>query len=86
MNKGYPIIEIAKAMGGKLSAGAGENVQISDLLLDSRKLQQPSETLFFALPGSRQDGHQYIDDLSAKGVANFVVTDAGWADKYGLKE
>lgn len=82
MNKGYSIIEIAKAIGGKLSAGAGENVQISDLLLDSRKLQQASESLFFALPGTRQDGHQYIDDLYAKGVVNFVVSDSGWVDKY----
>ncbi len=82
MNKGYPIKEIAKAMGGKLTAGAGEEVNISYLLLDSRKLQQAVESLFFALPGSRQDGHQYIDDLVARGVSNFVVTDSAWIDKY----
>ena len=82
MNKGYPINEIAKATGGKLTAGAGEDVQITYLLLDSRKLQQAGETLFFALPGSRQDGHHYIDDLIRKGVSNFVVTNSEWVEKY----
>ena len=82
MNKGYPINEIVKATGGKLTAGAGEEVQITYLLLDSRKLQQASETLFFALPGNRQDGHHYIGELFSKGVCNFVVTNSEWIDKY----
>ena len=82
MNRGYPIEEIAKATGGKLTAGAGTSVQITYLLLDSRKLQQAGESLFFAIPGSRQDGHQYIDDLVSRGVSNFVVTDAEWINKY----
>ncbi|MCW3124529.1 MAG: alanine racemase, partial [Bacteroidetes bacterium] len=82
MNKGYPIKEIAQAAGGKLHAGAGEEVVIQHLLLDSRKLQQPAASLFFALPGSRQDGHQFIDDLIDKGIANFVITKAEWIDKY----
>ena len=82
MNKGYPIKDIVKAMGGKLTAGAGEEAHISDLLLDSRKLQQASETLFFALPGTRQDGHQYIDYLVSKGVINFVISDSKWIEKY----
>ena len=82
MNKGYPISEIAKATGGKLTAGKSEEAQITDLLLDSRKLQQASETLFFALPGSRQDGHHYIEYLVSRGVSNFVVTDESLIAKY----
>jgi alanine racemase len=82
MNKGYPIKEIAKATGGKLTTGAGEEAHISALLLDSRRLQQAGESLFFALPGARQDGHQYIDELAGRGVNNFVVTKSEWIDKY----
>jgi alanine racemase len=82
MNKGYPIKEIATACGGKLHAGAGEEVIIQHLLLDSRKLQQVGSSLFFALPGSRQDGHQFIDDLVEKGITNFVITKTEWIEKY----
>jgi alanine racemase len=84
MNKGYSIKEIAVATGGKLTAGAGEEQQISYLLLDSRKLQQVSGTLFFALSGSRQDGQQYIEYLVSNGVSNFVVTDEALIEKYSL--
>jgi alanine racemase len=82
MNKGYTIQEIAQASGGKLHAGAGEDIVIQHLLLDSRRLQQPGASLFFALPGTRQDGHQFIDHLINKGLTNFVITKSEWIDKY----
>lgn len=41
--------------------------------IDSRSLQNGAETLFFALSGPNHDGHDYINDLIAKGVSNFVV-------------
>lgn len=47
---------------------------ISWLLTDSRSLCFPSETLFFALIGPRNDGHNYIRDLYNRGVRNFVVS------------
>lgn len=46
---------------------------ISSLLTDSRSLWIPGETLFFALIGKRGDGHDYIEELYARGVRNFVV-------------
>ena len=82
MNTGYTIKEIAQACGGKLHAGASEDAIIQHLLLDSRKLQQASLGLFFALPGSRQDGHQFIDHLVDKGLTNFVITQSEWIEKY----
>src|SRR5574344_461101 len=47
---------------------------ISWLLTDSRSLCFPTETLFFALKGKRNDGHNYIKELYARGVRNFVVS------------
>ncbi|MFK8161456.1 MAG: Mur ligase domain-containing protein, partial [Lewinella sp.] len=44
-----------------------------DLLVDSRRLTDPARTLFFALPGQRVDGHDFIPELLAAGVRHFVV-------------
>jgi len=42
------------------------------LVYDSRKITHPSQTLFFALRGSR-DGHDFLKDAYHKGIRNFVV-------------
>jgi len=47
--------------------------EIDNVSIDSRSLQNNSETLFFALSGANNDAHQYIGDLISKGVQNFVV-------------
>ncbi len=46
---------------------------ILDLCIDSRKLNEPANTLFFAIKGKNHDSHQFLDDLYEKGVRNFVV-------------
>ena len=46
-----------------------------DLLVDSRRLTDPARTLFFALPGQRADGHDFITKLLAAGVRHFVVAE-----------
>ena len=48
---------------------------ISQLVTDSRKVVIPHETLFFALPGLRRQGTDFIEDLYHKGVRSFVVPD-----------
>jgi alanine racemase len=54
----------------------GENVaDVAFILIDSRSLCFPEETLFFALQTNRNDGHKYIPELYQRGVRNFVVTD-----------
>lgn len=47
---------------------------VSWLLTDSRSLTFPKETVFFALKGKNNDGHDYISELYDKGVRNFVVS------------
>lgn len=54
---------------------AGEvvnNSQISILLTDSRRIINPSASLFFAL-NDRRDGHEFIADAYNAGVRSFVV-------------
>ena len=68
----YHISEIAQVIGAR-RAGAAE-AKINWLLIDSRSLCFPEETLFFALKTSKNDGHRYIGELYRRGVRNFVVS------------
>lgn len=53
--------------------GASTTLVIESVSIDSRSMQNSETTLFFALVGSNNDGHQYIHDLIDKGVRHFVV-------------
>ena len=53
--------------------GIQPDMEIDNVSIDSRSLQNNSGTLFFALGGQNRDGHQFIPALIAKGVINFVV-------------
>lgn len=68
----YHIEEIAQVLGAH-RVGTSE-AKINWLLIDSRSLCFPEETLFFALKTSKNDGHRYIGGLYRRGVRNFVVS------------
>lgn len=69
----YSIEIIAELIGAKRIGN--NDYQIDWILTDSRSLCFPEETLFFALKSKRNDGHKYINDLYARGVRNFVVSE-----------
>jgi alanine racemase len=46
---------------------------IEHLLLDSRRLIFPDDSLFFALHGPRRDGRLFMQELYKRGVRNFVM-------------
>ncbi|TAH01871.1 MAG: bifunctional UDP-N-acetylmuramoyl-tripeptide:D-alanyl-D-alanine ligase/alanine racemase [Sphingobacteriales bacterium] len=71
----YTIEQVAGIVKGKLQA-ADNSAVIEHLLLDSRKLVFPANTLFFSIKGPRRDGHQYLQELVDKGVTNFVIHEA----------
>ena len=50
-----------------------DDVSISYLLLDSRKLVVSPGAVFFALPGQQHNGHQYLQDAYQGGIRCFVV-------------
>ena len=54
--------------------GMSNSKEISHISIDSRSMQNGVETLFFALVGPNNNGHNYIAELIQKGVQNFVVT------------
>ena len=67
----YSIVDIANIIGAERIIR--KNSSIEHLLIDSRKIIFPSSSLFFALPGPRRDGHDFINELYERGIRNFVV-------------
>ncbi|MEN9349941.1 MAG: hypothetical protein RL372_919 [Bacteroidota bacterium] len=55
------------------AVNAADGFVVEQLLTDSRKLVFAAQTLFFALPGPRRDGHDFIETLYDQGVRCFVV-------------
>jgi Alr-MurF fusion protein len=69
----YTITEIAGITNGRLIRQAN-NRPVNRLVIDSRKLLDPENSLFFALSGPRNDGHHFVRELYERGVRNFVVS------------
>ncbi len=67
----YTTYKINKILNGTIT---GNNNSIEYLLTDSRKLNSPKTSLFFALIGNNHNGHDFIPDLYKKEVRNFVVS------------
>ncbi|MFA8451107.1 MAG: bifunctional UDP-N-acetylmuramoyl-tripeptide:D-alanyl-D-alanine ligase/alanine racemase [Bacteroidales bacterium] len=66
--------DICQITKGNLICSEKEELLIRDILVDSRKLIQAEGTAFFALIGSRNDGHKYISELYSRGVRCFVIS------------
>jgi len=69
----YSAEEIAKILDADARLLSDKDMEIRHLAMDTRKLTQPAETLFFALSGSMHDGHEFLNEALDKGVKNIVV-------------
>ncbi len=69
----YTIKFICEKLNGKPLMSNDLSSKISELVYDSRKVNNPDESLFFALKATR-DGHDFIPDAYAKGIRNFVTS------------
>ena len=72
---GYTISEIVKIIKGEFISSPLPDMPVKQLLIDSRKLITPENSVFFALITKRNNGHKYIEELYEKGVRNFVVSE-----------
>jgi alanine racemase len=72
---------LASICNGKILQQNRER-EVRDLLIDSRKTLLSDQTLFFAISGDRHDGHQFIPDLYAAGIRQFVVEHPVSVDQY----
>lgn len=64
--------DLAQIIDGQILHLSHDQV-ISRLLTDSRQLIVHPEALFFAIVGKNHDGHQYLDQVLAQNIVNFVV-------------
>lgn len=74
MHTSYSAHRIAEIINGEIIPPASANHEISHLLIDSRKLISPENSVFFALVGERNDGHKFLQELYDSGVRTFVVS------------
>jgi alanine racemase len=72
--KNYSAKQIAEIIQGKLLQCDGA-AEIKNIVLDSRKISEPEESIFFAIKGKRHDGHLFIHELYEKGIRHFVVSE-----------
>ncbi len=62
---------LAEITGGELFGD--RDLEVNELVTDSRQLSIADGMVFFAISGKNHDGHHYIDSLSDRGVKIFVV-------------
>ena len=43
--------------------------------VDSRGVTRPAETVFYAIKGHNNDGHDYVERLYGRGVRHFVLSE-----------
>ena len=52
-----------------------KELNVLDISIDSRSLRNTENTLFFTLKGNNHNAHDFLNDLYAKGVRYFVVSE-----------
>ncbi len=73
----YNLSEIAKLLKAEIIS-SNENIDkfiVNDILLDSRKLLTPENTIFVALKTDRNNGHRFIEKLYQKNVRLFLISE-----------
>lgn len=74
MGTHYTFNKIAQLLDATI-IGQTSTKTIEHLSIDSRKVVFPESAIFFALKGTNQDGHQYINAAYKKGVRHFIISE-----------
>jgi len=67
----YPFKQLEKITKGTIIQPNDHSFRV--LSIDSRNYSSPASTLFFAIKGDRNNGHNHISDLYDRGVRQFIV-------------
>lgn len=73
MHQTYTTEQLQLALGAR-RLQRGRAGAVSRLLIDSRLLQAPENSVFFSIEGPHHDGHDYVEELYEKGVRHFVLS------------
>jgi alanine racemase len=71
MNLNYSIEDIAKAVDGKI-IGQPDHL-IKQIIIDSRNFFSELDTLFIAITGDNNNGHDYVSTLYQQGCRSFII-------------
>ncbi len=80
----FSMEQIAQIIQGEILSNPHPGVPIRYLSTDSRTVAEGKETLFFALSGTRNDGHRYLEELLKKGITGVVIS--RWPSLPGITE
>jgi len=72
MNTDWTLEKLGSMLGGEIYGKS--DLSFSSLSIDSRTLTSAGDTLFIALTGDQNDGHNYIPELYKRGVRAFLVS------------
>ncbi|MFZ1456595.1 MAG: Mur ligase family protein, partial [Saprospiraceae bacterium] len=72
--KRYTAKEIAEILGVSTTGIVHPDFEIETITTDTRTVNTPDSAIFFALPGSINDGHDFIQEAVSKGIKNIVVS------------
>lgn len=70
----YTLSSISLVVNGRMVSKVVHEIEINDILIDSRKLISPIGSLFIAIKTKKNDGHKYISTLYERGMRNFLVS------------
>lgn len=73
MNLPYSIEDIIELSDGSLIQSGNESQEVQTLLIDSRRVSNPKQSIFIAVKGDRHDGHNFISEAYQKGIRAFMV-------------
>ncbi len=69
----YSIDDIIQLTEGSLLQEGESRFNVTMVLIDSRRVYKPSEAVFIAVKGERNNGHKFISEAYNKGLRAFVV-------------
>ncbi|MEY3236013.1 MAG: alanine racemase [Bacteroidota bacterium] len=79
LNKTYT--DFCKIIKGTSLTGEATLI-VDQIVYDTRKIVQESNTVFFALSGEFRDGHTFVESAYSKGIRIFVVSKSVELDKF----
>lgn len=69
----YSINLLATWLNTDVRISRPSHTEVSELIFDSRKINNPGKSIFFAFVTARNDGHRFIEALIKQGVVNFII-------------
>lgn len=74
MNLDYTLSSLKNITNGRLEGNP--QIEIRSIFIDSRNYFNPENSLFIAIKGLYNDGHDYLQELYDKGLRNFIVSES----------